>query len=269
MALSGQEVAVADELARVLARSTADLAYDQLPESYGGRLLNADVARELSRAYRSKFDRIAFTRCTYGPASAYVLGRYHRELARPGPVGQRAVLLLAGGAASGKTSSVGEQTIKDYDLVFDSNLADVAKAVSMIETAVSCGWVVDVSYIHRPYELALRSMVQRAIDTGRYIPVGPPSKLARLHLGAQRTIVTLHSKFRSDWVDIRAYANLWTPEHPVDAHPLEISELARGRQFHYDSLESLHDIESTILPQLEDEHFGEGSVFDALREVET
>jgi len=67
MALSGEERGVADELRAILSADGADALYDAIPGSMGGKILNADLARELSPRYRTLADRIAFTPATYEP----------------------------------------------------------------------------------------------------------------------------------------------------------------------------------------------------------
>ena len=103
-----------------------------------------------TRDYRNKYDRLAFTRCSYEPCAQYILERFRRVLRQPGQPGSRAALFLAGGAASGKTSSVGSNNIKRFDMVFDSNLASFDKAKMMISKCLEIGWSVDVLYVHRP-----------------------------------------------------------------------------------------------------------------------
>lgn len=264
-----QESAVIGELERTLKSPHADAAYDQLPDSYGGRVLNADCARELSRDYRNKYDCIAFTRCTYAPCSRYVRERLSLELATPGRPGDRTLLVLAGGAASGKTSSVGETTLKTYPLVFDSNLADFQKARGIVDEALRHGWQVDVRYIHRPYALAVESMLMRAIDRGRYIPLGPPSKLAQLHLDAQRTIVRLAAAFPAAAVAVQAFENLWTRAEPVDARLIPLSELEPGGRFYYASVKALHEIEAKTLADFVANDRIEEGLLRALRETES
>ena len=268
MSLSDQEQAVLRELQRIVSAPGVDYQYDQLDGTFNGRLLNADLARELSRDYRNKYDRLCFTRCSYAPCAQYVLNRFRNVIRQPCSPGTRAVLFLAGGAASGKTSSVGQKTIKLYDLIFDSNLADFQKARMMIDESLKAGWLVDISYIHRPYDLAVRSMIERAIDTGRYVPMGKPSKMGKLHVSAQRTIVRLRREFSDDYVGIDAFENLWTPANPVDAAYISLSELDKNGQYHYKDVEELHAIEAEIIASFRESQFNEDAAFQALNEVE-
>ena len=122
----------------------------------------------------------------------------------------RRVLLLAGGAASGKTRAIGDQALADFSLIFDSNLAVEAKATALIDLALANGFLLTVAYTHRPYELALRGMTHRAMGDGRYVCIGYPSRLACLHFDAQQTIVKLRRAFPPDLVSIVLFENLWS-----------------------------------------------------------
>ena len=53
MGKTTEENRVAEELRLILSRPDADMAYDKLPDSVGGKILNADIARELSPNYQS------------------------------------------------------------------------------------------------------------------------------------------------------------------------------------------------------------------------
>jgi hypothetical protein len=247
-AFSDEELAVQWELADVLKGAAADSAYAALDGAFAGRLLNADLARELSPRYRSVADRLRFTRATYPSAAQYVLRRFHATIGMPGTPGSRSVLFLGGGAASGKTTSVGRDVILEYDLVFDSNLADVVKASTMIDEALRGGWFVSVRYIHRPFDLAVESMLQRARETGRYIPMGHPSRFASLHFNAQRTVVALRDRYAAEpRVTVAAIANLWRPRTQLGPVPIAVEDLAPGGKFSYTSVEELHAVQSPIL----------------------
>jgi hypothetical protein len=251
-ALTDAEIAVQDEFEAILASAAAITQYENLDGAFGGRLLNADLCRDLSPRYQNFHDRVRFTRATYAPAAKFVRRRFDEIISTPGDAGGRQVLFLAGGAASGKTTSIGTDVIGEYNLIFDSNLADFDKARRMIRFAADSGWFVDVRYIHRPYDLALRSMIDRALNTGRYIPVGRPSKLAELHFNAQRTIVRLWEAFAGDRrIGIEAIANLWRPDAPVNAIPISISDLNVDPTLRYNGLDEIYEIEAPTIELLE------------------
>ncbi len=139
-------------------------------------------------------------------------------------------------------------------MIFDSNLAGFDKAKTLIAESLESGWLADVRCVHRPYALAVRSMIERAMETGRYIPLGPPSKLAKLRRGAQRTIARFRLTFSEEFVGIYALANLWTPLNPVDATPIPLAEPDIGGTCHYKHVEELHAIEAEIIASLREDH---------------
>ena len=115
---------IESELRRILERTDADAAYDALPGCMGGKILNADMARELSPRYKTIADRIAFTNATYAPARDYVFNRSMRTIKSSRG---KLAMILAGGAASGKSTSV-RGLLERADLVFDSNCAEFQTA---------------------------------------------------------------------------------------------------------------------------------------------
>ena len=81
---------IADDFDAALAR------YNEEPEAVGGKVLNTDVARELSEDYRA--DR-SQSRAVHEPASQFIKDVYAKKLAEPkGPGGN--VFFTAGGSSS-------------------------------------------------------------------------------------------------------------------------------------------------------------------------
>lgn len=239
---------VARELEEILNRPDADTRYDALSGSFGGKVLNADLARELSPRYQRHADRILYTAATYSPCSTYVLKRLLRTLQSPFAK-ERLVLFLAGGAASGKTTAIGRNVIDAADIVFDSNLAQLPKAKLMIEAALTAGWVVFIIYVHRNFRVACESMLERAVQNGRHIPFrsAEAQDLASLHFNAQRTIVELDRIYAdNDRVVVRAFRNPWTPERPLAATPISITTLAAGGKRHYTSIRELYEVQDAL-----------------------
>lgn len=214
---------VESELEHILNSPEADALYDAIAEARGGRVINSDIARELSPHYRTKADRIAYTLATYKPAARYVYNRFMETVAAT-PGEGRIALLLAGGPASGKTASVGGR-IDDYDLVFDTTLSVIEKARPIIQQLLDHHWQVHIQYIHRPYDLAVGSMLERALRTGRYVGLGHPSRLARVHMAAQNCFNVLQRQFTGT-VELFVTGNFWTPDDPDSgAHPLSLNAL--------------------------------------------
>lgn len=197
--LTGRQRRVeADLTLRLENRLEADKAYDSLGMTRGGKILSADAARELSPAYRNFDDRLDFTDATYGPASAYIIRRLYQTLDQSTEPDDRTLLVLAGGAASGKSTAIRSNGItKAVNLVYDSNLAGLEAARCLLDYALETRWIVKVMFIHTPYSLSVERMLLRAMDNGRYIPLGLTG-LARLHAGARITYQTLLREYEGN-----------------------------------------------------------------------
>ena len=234
----------------ILSDPHADVSYDKIPESMGGKILNADIARELSPSYRSVIERTLYTRATYDAAKNYVFDRFMRDLKKTKGV----VIILAGGAASGKTTSI--KTILAFaDLVFDSNCADLVKGKLLIDAAVKQGWFVLVVYIHRNFKVAVESMLKRAVSTGRAIPLRcvTGSNLATLHHNAQQTFVELDRIYADNKrVKLIALRNPWTPDSSTNPTTISVKTLAKGGKRHYSAIEELYVIQEEVVQRFLD-----------------
>ena len=246
MGLTAEEQKAANELYEILRGPGADAAYDKLPDSMVGKILNADIARELSPRYQTIADRTLFTRATYDPARDYVFKRFGRELKKRN---SGIAIILAGGAASGKTTSI-KSILSVANLVFDSNCADLSKGKSLVDTAVKYNWIVLVVYIHRNFKVAVESMLKRAISTGRAIPLRceSGSDLATLHYNAQRTFVELDRIYAdSERVRTIALRNPWTPDNPLVPTTISVKTLAIGGKRYYSTVEELYVIQDEVV----------------------
>lgn len=247
MSLTPEEQEVADELRAILSAPGADAAYNAIPETVGGKILNADSARELSPRFRTVRDRTAFTVATYEPARDYVYDRYMRTVSASR---RKRAVLLAGGAASGKSTSVKRAEGVAADVIFDSNCAQFDKACRMIDAAVKRQWVVFVFYMHRNFRAAVAGMIDRAIKDGRYIALtgGNGQDLASLHFNAQRTFVQLAERYSdTENVEIDALRNPWTPDNHEDPTGISVKTLAPGGKRHYTSVEELYAIQCQVV----------------------
>lgn len=249
MGLSPGENEAQTELAGILSGPNADALYNELDGSLGGRVLNADLARNLSPHYQCRADRIAFTKATYPPCSNYVLQRFYRTVKNK-EWRHKTVLFLAGGAASGKTTSIGKEVMSRFDLVFDSNMAGYEKARKMLDAATIQGWEVSLLYIHRNFRSAARDMLSRAVETGRYVPFTSPDgdDLASLHFNAQRTFAQLAAEYADNEKVIRAAVrNPWEPGNPQPISEIGISTPAAGGKRHYTEIQELYAVQQEIL----------------------
>lgn len=186
-------------------------AYAALDDSEGGRILNTDVARELSPDYLA--DRTQ-SQAVHEPASWVIKQLYARALEEPPQLGRKdMVLFMAGGTGAGKTSAVGSaradardtaHVIYDTNLatfgakeeaaqaVMDSNLQDYGGGVKKIEQARKAGKAIEIVYIHRdPIDSLVNGALTRAMKqeakfgSGRTVPIVDHIKT---HFGANEAI---------------------------------------------------------------------------------
>lgn len=181
--------------------------YVKLDDAEGGRVLNVDVARELSPDYRA--NRTKYSDAVHAPASAFIQEAFRRQLAREDLPGPPIVVVLAGGAASGKTSVVSASGgTLDAQITVDTTADKLPKARRMIQEALDSGRRVNVQYVYRPVDGpngAAAGLFQRAMKTGRTVPI---EVFARGHVQSQETILALADEFADDTrVNIEVYAN--------------------------------------------------------------
>ena len=239
-------------LRQLLSGSDADAKYDALPGSMGGKILNADLAREISPRYRTREDRLKFTHATYLPASEYVYQRYVRAVRE----GYKLVVLLAGGAASGKTTSLSTLLENDdISVIFDSNCASFVKAEKMIDDAIAANCAVLCIYMHRNFKAAVEAMIERAERDGRCIPLKSDNgqDLPTLHWRVQRAFLQLAHRFRGNKsVGFVCMRNGWSPESREKPRMIAMSSLDEGGKRSYSSTEELYAIQEDVLSQLRD-----------------
>ena len=262
--LSDEERAKQDEFRRQLdprkPDGTRDLqklrqvddAYDKLPASRHGRVLNSDTARQLSEHYpggRDEASRVARrenTSWTNPPAGSYVHDRFMRTMDSMAAEGKKPnVLFLAGGAGSGKSTATDlYPSLRDQaDIVVDSNLARLPTAERMIQKTLAADGRAVIAFVYRPYDRVVGDMLDRGHESGRYVGLGADEgNLAWLHYKAQETLRALHEKYADDpRVLFRAIDNSGKPGEAVPAGMDRL--VGSGGDLRYTSAEELtrHD----------------------------
>ena len=179
--------------------------YQQLPESDEGRVINTDVARELSEHYRKDRTKSADV---HEPSSAFVKQYYAEKLSNPTPKGHEPlVVFTAGGTGAGKTT--GMEVIKKVDpraskaeMVYDTNMNKFESADKKIRQALDHKRDVDIIYTYRdPVEALSNGALKRAqrmeetMGTGRTVPL---SEHMKTHMGARQVIEQLAAKYRNN-----------------------------------------------------------------------
>lgn len=175
---------------------TAKARYYDLPETEEGKVINTDLARELSEDYAQDRTRSA---AVHEPASEFVRNYYAQMLKRE-PTGP--VLFTAGGTGSGKTTSIKKLSSiwDDSEMIYDTNLTDYGKAVKKIEQALNSGRPVSINYVYRdPVESFIDGAIPRAkrmekeFGSGRTVPIDAHVKS---HIGSMETIKKLSKKYQ-------------------------------------------------------------------------
>lgn len=196
--LSPEHAQVEGELAAWIREDPerAYTAYANIPESQGGKVITADIARELSPAYLK--DR-TLAAVVHEPASALAKAIYARALARAPKAGQAPlVLITSGGTGSGKTTLV-RKMLPEIDakaqIVLDTNLDKFASAVKKIDQAVAAGKEVHIAHVYRDiqdaFEHGMLSRAERQAaehGTGRIVRI---REHMETHYGSNETVMRL------------------------------------------------------------------------------
>lgn len=187
-------------------------AYEKLPETKGGKVVNTDAFRELSPDYAgSKEGRSKYAAAVHEPSSWLAREQYARLLARPAETGE--VMILGGGGGSGKSSSldvVSPGYAARYDAIYDTTLANSQRAVQAIEDALASGRRVMVNFVARdPFDAIVGGVIPRAERDGRTVPL---AVAAKAHEDAPRTLASLFERYADDdRVSIRMIDNTGAP----------------------------------------------------------
>lgn len=205
--VSLEDKAIEQRFAEKMATTPAEeieAEYNALPDSKGGRVLNTDVARELSPDYLANRTKSS---AVHEPASSFIKKLYAKKLAEePGPDQIPTVLFTAGGTGAGKTTAVSAipevRTLADEaQLVYDTNMNSYDSAKQKIEQALDAGKDVAVVLIVRDPVEALRQALGRAtrqeeeFGSGRTVPL---KDHIETHVGAIETIKRLAQEYADD-----------------------------------------------------------------------
>jgi hypothetical protein len=164
--------------------------YSLLQDSEGGKVLNTDLARELSDAYTKNRTLSA---SVHEPSSAFVKQLYAEKLAQPVTEGSR-VLFTAGGTGAGKTSSLAAypDLRKNAEIIYDTNMNKLESARKKIDQALDAGRQIDLVYTYRdPVEALVEGSLTRAmrmkkdLGSGRTVPL---KEHIKTHTGSREVI---------------------------------------------------------------------------------
>ncbi|MFN0011094.1 MAG: hypothetical protein ACKVS8_05555 [Phycisphaerales bacterium] len=231
--LAADQRGVFKRLAAVLAGPQADHRYNRLREADGGRIVSVDVARLLAPEFVPWDGRLRHTPSTANPAGAYAHDRLLRELASRRQH-QGRLLITAGGAGSGKTSSLRGQG-RIVDLIFDNQFKNLHRAREVLHAAISHRWEVRVVYVHRPFRDVVRAVIERSQRTGRWNAL---AGLGSAHRQAQATIVQLRSEFGKAVVFTAQYNATRGVPGPARGSRVLFRDLHRGGRYHLTDAEA-------------------------------
>ena len=177
-------------------------AYKALPATEGGKILNTDLARELSPDYAASLDsRSRYAAAVHEPASAVVKELYERALEQPpGPGELNMVTFTAGGTGAGKTGAItrtplASEVAQASQIVYDTNLNSVRSAAEKIDMALDKGKRVNILWVGRDPIESLKGALSRAMKIGRTVPI---EEHAKTHIGSAATVEALMQRYQGN-----------------------------------------------------------------------
>jgi hypothetical protein len=185
--------------------STAVRQYARLAESQGGRVLNTDIARELSPDYLADRTRSA---AVHEEASGFTKKMYAERLKQQPKANEAPVVLFtAGGTGAGKSTAIQNvgsvsQMADSAQIVYDTNFNSYESSKQKIEQALAAGKRAEIALVVRdPVDALVNGALPRAerqrqeFGTGRTVPI---KEHIRTHLGAIETVQRLAKEYAGD-----------------------------------------------------------------------
>jgi ribosomal protein S8E len=174
--------------------------YKTFGDAKAGKIINTDVARELSPEYRANRTLSANV---HEPASQFTK-QYYAEMLKQPPKENSFVLFTGGGTGAGKTSSLNAvpRIVDQAEMVYDTNMNKLPSAVKKIDQALDSGRKVSIAYTFRdPVEALTEGALTRAmrmkkeLGSGRTVPI---EEHLKTHIGARNTIDELMKKYKDN-----------------------------------------------------------------------
>ncbi len=191
--MRAMETRFADELAAHFDKYVEK--YNALPESRGGRVLNTDIARELSSDYAKNRN---MSGAVHEPASWFIQRLYAQRLLEA-PAGK--VLFTAGGTGAGKSAALRGQDLTQWPIVYDTNMARAESGAKKVNQALAAGRDVDMYYVYSDPLEAFRRAITRSQDMAKRLGSGrtvPVSAHVNSHLGSREAIPQLMVAYAND-----------------------------------------------------------------------
>lgn len=150
--------------------------YRELPETFGGRYVCADSAKELFPAFaRDPDSRNRFNGPVHNAAAVLASAAFRQALESPRDARQNAAYFLTGVPGAGKTSSVLQAPSPtsrlalptDAAVVYEGQLARPETGIKKIRAALDAGLSVQIVAVHVPPERAMDNTLRRFHEYGR------------------------------------------------------------------------------------------------------
>jgi hypothetical protein len=188
-----------------------DEAIARYVERYG-KEINTDNVRELSSDYapggmEAKDPATIAARTRWGdavhePASAITREIFRRALKKePAPDLRRQVVVTAGGAGAGKTTSIRKlphlsHAVEAAEIVYDTILSNFRSGVERISQMLDAGRMVSIVFIYRdPIDSFVDGLLPRAKSMGRTLPL---EIFVNSHLGSIEALPAIADHYKHD-----------------------------------------------------------------------
>jgi zeta toxin len=208
--LSPQEREVEARFATFL-ESHTDEAISRYIEKYG-KDIDTDNARELSIDYApggleaddpaARAARIKWSAAVQEPSSALSREIFRRALQKAAAPGQRKqVVFTAGGAGSGKTTSIQgspglTRALEAAEIVYDTTLSKLESSMDRVAQALAAGRMVTIVFVYRdPIDSFVGGVLPRAERMGRTLPL---DAFLDTHIGAAEVLAKIAAAYKND-----------------------------------------------------------------------
>jgi hypothetical protein len=239
--LAPDQVQVEMRFAREIAADPEGMLarYDALPEADGGRVINTDVARELSTDYVA--DRARHAASVHEPASWLMTEKYDRALKVADQHNRFTFLAGGGGSGKGTATQLASDWFAQSSTIVDTTLSNERSSLAKIAAALDAGKKVQIVMVLRePVDAMMQGVVPRAVRSGRTVPL---RAFLDAHEGANRTVRKVAQQYEGDErVNVRVVDNRGGPG------TARVADLSVLDEVDYNGLEQ------TLLAQLKAEH---------------
>ena len=178
--------------------------YNALPQSFGGRFVNADLFKETFEQYaESRESRNLFNTPVHNAAAVLASEQLRRTLQEKPESGRNRVILLTGSPGSGKTSTVLEKTRwpDKVHAIYEGQLAEPEVAIAKVRQTLDAGFKPVIFVAHTTPEQALDNALTRFDESGRGASI---MAIAKIQGGLPNGLRAVHHTF-GDRVELRVW----------------------------------------------------------------